>query len=84
MQPAVNLFEYERLARARMTPMAFDYYARRAMDEITVRAKRRAFDAVTLASCSRSRHDDGADRALRAGARAICGLFRLRHDGRAG
>jgi hypothetical protein len=27
MHPVVNLFEYERLAKARMTLMAFDYYA---------------------------------------------------------
>jgi len=38
MQPVVNLFEYERLAKARMSRMAFDYYASGAMDEITVRA----------------------------------------------
>jgi len=48
MQPIVNLFEYERLAKARMTPMAFDYYASGAMDEITVRANRRAFDEIFL------------------------------------
>jgi 4-hydroxymandelate oxidase len=48
MQPIVNLFEYERLAKARMTPMAFDYYASGAMDEITVRANHRAFDEILL------------------------------------
>jgi 4-hydroxymandelate oxidase len=48
MQPVVNLFEYERLAKARMTPMAFDYYASGAMDEITVRANHRAFDEILL------------------------------------
>jgi len=48
MQPIVNLFEYERLAKARMTPMAFDYYTSGAMDEITVRANRRAFDEIFL------------------------------------
>ena len=30
MQPIVNLFEYERLSKARMTQKAFDYYASRA------------------------------------------------------
>ena len=48
MQPIVNLFEYERLAKARMTRMAFDYYASGAMDEITVRANHRAFDEIFL------------------------------------
>jgi 4-hydroxymandelate oxidase len=48
MQPVVNLFEYERLAKARMTPMAFDYYASGAMDEITLRENRRAFDEIFL------------------------------------
>ena len=48
MKSIVNLFEYERLAKARMTPMAFDYYASGAMDEITVRANRRAFDEILL------------------------------------
>jgi len=48
MQPIVNLFEYERLAESRMTRMAFDYYASGAMDEITVRANRRAFDEIFL------------------------------------
>jgi hypothetical protein len=42
MSPVVNLFEYERLAKARMAPMAFDYYASGAMDEITVKANHRA------------------------------------------
>ena len=41
MHPVVNLFEYERLAKARMSPMAFDYYASGAMDEITVTANHR-------------------------------------------
>jgi 4-hydroxymandelate oxidase len=48
MQPVVNLFEYERLAKARMTPMAFDYYASGAMDEITVKANHRAYDDIFL------------------------------------
>ena len=44
----VDLFEYERLAKARMTPMAFDYYASGAMDEITVKANHRAYDDILL------------------------------------
>ena len=44
----VDLFEYERLAKARMTPMAFDYYASGAMDEITVAANHRAYDDILL------------------------------------
>lgn len=48
MHPVVNLFEYERLAKARLTPMAFDYYASGAMDEITVLANHRAYDAIFL------------------------------------
>ena len=48
MQPIVNLFEYERLAKARMTQMAFDYYVSGAMDEITLRANRQAFDEIFL------------------------------------
>lgn len=47
-QPIVNLFEYERLAKARMTQMAFDYYASGAMDEITVRANHEAFNEIFL------------------------------------
>lgn len=48
MHPVVNLFEYERLAKARMTPMAFDYYAGGAMDEITATANHRAYDEIFL------------------------------------
>lgn len=48
MRAAVNLFEYERLAKACMTQMAFDYYAGGAMDEITVRANHRAYDEIFL------------------------------------
>jgi 4-hydroxymandelate oxidase len=44
----VDLFEYERLAKARMTQMAFDYYAGGAMDEITVAANHRAYDDILL------------------------------------
>jgi len=47
MQP-INLFEYERLAKARMTQMAFDYYASGAMDGITVQANHEAFNEILL------------------------------------
>ena len=48
MQPIVNLFEYERLAKARMTRTAFDFCASGAMDEITLRANHQAFDEIFL------------------------------------
>jgi 4-hydroxymandelate oxidase len=48
MPRVVNLFEYERLAQAHLTPMAYDYYASGAMDEITVQANRRAYDDIYL------------------------------------
>ena len=48
MQPVVNLFDYERLAKARMTSIVFDYYAGGAMDEITVKANHRAYDEIFL------------------------------------
>jgi 4-hydroxymandelate oxidase len=39
----VNVLEFEELARARLTPMAYDYIAGGAGDEVTVRANREAF-----------------------------------------
>jgi len=48
MPQVVNLFEYERLAKAHLTPMAYDYYASGAMDEITVKANHRAYDDIYL------------------------------------
>src|SRR5262245_29304788 len=48
MPRVVNLFEYERLAKAHLTPMAYDYYASGAMDEITVKANHRAYDDISL------------------------------------
>ena len=48
MSTIINLFEYEQLAKARLTPMAFDYYASGAMDEITVKANHRAYDEIFL------------------------------------
>jgi len=46
----INLFEFERLAKSRLTPMAYDYYAAGAMDEITLHANRRAYDEIFLRS----------------------------------
>ena len=48
MQPLINLFDYERLAKARMMSMVFDYYAGGAMDEITLKANHRAYDEISL------------------------------------
>ncbi|HEU5368321.1 MAG TPA: alpha-hydroxy acid oxidase [Ktedonobacterales bacterium] len=44
----VNLLELEALARQRMTPMAFDYYAGGAEDEVTLRENRAAFARIAL------------------------------------
>lgn len=46
--PALNLFEYERLAKDRMTPMAFGYYASGANDEITIEANHQAYNEIFL------------------------------------
>ncbi len=46
--PPVNLFEYEQLAKERMTPMAFGYYASGANDEITVAANHQAYEEIFL------------------------------------
>ena len=48
MDRPINLFEYERLAQARLSTMAYDYYAAGAMDEITVRGNHRAYDELFL------------------------------------
>jgi 4-hydroxymandelate oxidase len=47
MEP-VNLFEYEALARARVEPTAWDYYAGGAEDEVTLRENRAAFERMGL------------------------------------
>lgn len=44
----LNLFEYQRLAKARMSPQGYDYYAAGAMDEITLEANRRSYDEIFL------------------------------------
>ena len=44
----LNLFEYQRLAKARMSPQGYDYYAAGAMDEITLEANHRSYDEIFL------------------------------------
>lgn len=45
----INLFELEALARDKLAPAAYDYYASGAQDEITLRENRAAFERVALA-----------------------------------
>ena len=45
---ALNLFEYERLAKECMSAMAFGYYASGAKDEITVEANHQAYNDIFL------------------------------------
>lgn len=45
----VNLEEFEALARERLTPSAYDYYAGGAGDEVTLRRNRQAFERIALA-----------------------------------
>lgn len=47
MQP-INLFEYEQLAQQHLTPMARDYYASGAWDEVTLHDNRAAFERWQL------------------------------------
>jgi len=44
----INLFEYEQLAKQRLSRMAFDYYSSGAGDEVTLRDNRAAFERVKL------------------------------------
>ncbi len=44
----VNVFDFEPVARDRLSELAFAYYASGANDEITVRENRAAFDRLTL------------------------------------
>jgi 4-hydroxymandelate oxidase len=46
--PPVNLFEFEPLARQRLSRTAYEYLSQGAADEITLRRNREAFDAVRL------------------------------------
>jgi 4-hydroxymandelate oxidase len=47
MRP-INLFEYEPLAKARLEPSAYDYFAGGAEDELTLRENRDAFTRIKL------------------------------------
>ena len=44
----INLGEFEAVARERLTPMAYDYYASGAHDELTLRENVAAYDRITL------------------------------------
>jgi isopentenyl diphosphate isomerase/L-lactate dehydrogenase-like FMN-dependent dehydrogenase len=44
----INLFEYEPLAKARLEPSAYDYYAGGAEDELTLRENRAAYGRIKL------------------------------------
>ncbi|NES24365.1 MAG: alpha-hydroxy-acid oxidizing protein [Symploca sp. SIO3E6] len=44
----INLFDYEALAPEYLSPMALDYYAGGAWDEVTLRDNRTAFEALKL------------------------------------
>ena len=52
MQPAtdrpINVDEYQKAARERLSRMAYDYYASGSWDEITLHENRAAFDRTTL------------------------------------
>ena len=47
MEP-VNISEYEELARARMGPVEWDFYAGGSNDEVTLRITRAAFERIRL------------------------------------
>jgi len=47
MEP-INLYDYEAIARAKLTAMAYDYYASGAHDEITLRENHAAYDRIRL------------------------------------
>lgn len=47
-RPPINLFEYEPLAKARLEPMAYDYYAGGAEDELTLRENHAAYTRIKL------------------------------------
>ncbi len=47
MEP-VNVMDFERVARERLAPLAWDYYASGANDEITLRENRRGFDCLAM------------------------------------
>ncbi|MCI0387217.1 MAG: alpha-hydroxy-acid oxidizing protein [Acidobacteria bacterium] len=48
MADAINLFDFEPLARARISPMAWEYISGGAGDEVTLRWNRDSFDRIRL------------------------------------
>lgn len=46
--PLINVFDYEARAAQLLGPMAFDYYASGAHDEVTLRDNREAYDRLRL------------------------------------
>lgn len=44
----INLYDYETLARGKLSQMAYDYYASGAHDEITLRENHAAYDRIKL------------------------------------
>ncbi|HEX5133528.1 MAG TPA: alpha-hydroxy acid oxidase [Candidatus Krumholzibacteria bacterium] len=46
--PLVNIGDYERAAAARLPKMTFDYYAGGALDEVTLRENRAAYDRIPI------------------------------------
>lgn len=44
----VNVDEYELLAKAKMSKMAFDYFARGSEDQVSLRENREAFSRIRL------------------------------------
>jgi len=46
--PLVNVFDYEQLAREKLSEPAFDYIAGGADDEVTLRRNREAFERMEL------------------------------------
>ena len=47
MEP-INIYDFEAIAREKLPPMAYDYYASRAHDEITLRENHAAYDRIRL------------------------------------
>jgi 4-hydroxymandelate oxidase len=45
---AINIFDFERLAREKLPQMAYDYYASGGHDEITLRENHAAYDRIQL------------------------------------
>lgn len=47
MEP-INLYDFENIAREKLTPMAYDYYASGAHDELTLYENHAAYDRIRL------------------------------------